>query len=74
MTYPELGAGVHKFELNFLEIPTARVDHERFANGDHTLLGTRNGSLEHQKVVLDDTVVGEATHGCDGLLGSIVFC
>ena len=47
------------------------MHHERLAQGDHTLLGTGDGALEHQVVVLDDTVVGEATHGRDRLLGDI---
>ena len=47
------------------------MDHKRLAEGDHALLGARDGALEHQVVVLDDTVVGEATHGRDGLLGDV---
>ena len=49
------------------------MDHERLADRDNTLLGSRDGSLEHEVVVLDDTVVGEATHGGDGLLRDIVL-
>ena len=47
------------------------MDHERLAEGDYALLGARDGTLEHQVVVLDDTVVGEATHRRDGLLGDV---
>jgi hypothetical protein len=47
------------------------VDHERLADGDDTLLRARNGTLEHEVVVLDDTVVGEATHRRDRLFGDI---
>ena len=47
------------------------MDHERLAEGDRALLGARDGTLEHQVVVLDDTVVREATHGRDGLLGDV---
>ena len=47
------------------------MDHERLADGDDTLLGSGDGSLEHEVVVLDDTVVGEATHRGDGLLRDI---
>ena len=49
------------------------MDHERLADRDNTLLGSRDGSLEHEVVVLDDTVVGEATHGSDRLVCSIGF-
>ena len=49
----------------------AGVDNERLADGDDTLLGSGNGALEHDIVVLDNTVVGEATHWCDGLFGNV---
>ena len=47
------------------------MDHERLADGDDTLLGSRDGTLEDEEIVLDDTVVGEATHGRDLLVGDI---
>ena len=47
------------------------MDHERLAEGNDTLLGSGDGALEHDEVVLDDTIVREATHGCDGLLGDV---
>jgi hypothetical protein len=47
------------------------VDHERLAEGHDTLFGTRDGALEHQEVVLDDTVVREASHRGDRLLGDV---
>ena len=50
------------------------MDHKRFTKGDHSLLGSRNGSLENQEIVLDDTVVWEATHRRDALLGDVRFC
>lgn len=49
------------------------MDHQGFADGDDTLLRARDGALKHEEVVLDNTVVGEATHGCDGLLGNVRF-
>ena len=47
--------------------------HQRLAKGNDTLLGSRNRALENDKVVLDDTVVREATHRRDGLLGDVVL-
>ena len=72
-TYAELRGGVDELEGDLLEVPAGGVDHERLADGDDALLGTRDGALEHQVVVLDDTVVREATHGRNGLLRDIVF-
>ena len=72
-TYAELRGGVDELEGDLLEVPAGGVDHERLADGDDALLGTRDGALEHQVVVLDDTVVREATHGRDRLLGDVVL-
>ena len=49
------------------------MNHQRLAEGDNTLLGTRDRALEHEVVVLDDTVVREATHRRDSLLGDVVL-
>ena len=72
-TYTELRGGVDELELDLLEVTTACVNHERLAEGDNTLLGSGDGTLEHEVVVLDDTVVGEATHGSNALLGDIML-
>lgn len=72
-TYTELGRRVDELEVDLLEIPTRRVNHKRLADGDDTLLGSRNRTFQHEVVVLDDTVVGEATHGRDLLLGDIML-
>ena len=47
------------------------MDHERFADGDNTLLGSGDGALQHEVVVLDDTIVGEATHRRDRLVRDV---
>ena len=70
-TYAELRRRIDELELDLLEVTARGVNHERLAEGDHALLGAGDGALEHQVVVLDDTVVREATHGCDGLLGNV---
>ena len=49
------------------------MHHERLADGNDTLLGSGDGSLEHEVVVLDDTVVGEATHGSNALLRDVML-
>lgn len=49
------------------------MDHKGFAEGNNTLLGSRDGALEEEEVVLDDTVVGETTQGSDLLLGDVLL-
>ena len=73
-TYAELRRGVDELELDLLEIPTRSVNHEGLADGDDTLLRAGDGTLQQQVVVLDDTVMGEATHGCDGFLRRVRLC
>ena len=72
-TYAELRRGINELELNLLQIPTRGVNHQRLADRDDTLLRARDRTLEHEEVVLDNTVVGEATHGRDDLLGDVVL-
>lgn len=49
------------------------MDHEGFAEGNNTLLSSRNRAFEEEEVVLDDTVVGETTQGSDHLLGNVLL-
>ena len=70
-TYAELRRRVDELELDLLEVATRRVHHQRFAEGDDTLLRARDGALQDDEVVLDDTVVREAAHRGDGLLRHI---
>jgi len=70
-TVPKLGGGIDELELDLLEISAGGVDHKRLADSDDALLRSRDGALDHEEVVLDNTVVGEATHGGDGLLGDV---
>lgn len=73
-THAELRRSVDELEGDLLKIPARGVHHEGLAEGDDTLLGTGDGALEHQEVVLDDAVVGEAAHRGDGLLCDIRLC
>lgn len=43
------------------------------AKGQNPFLGAHAASLDHQKVLLDLTVVGEPSHGVDGLVGQVVL-
>jgi len=75
----ELGRGVDPFQVDLLESLTLGVGDEGLTKGQHTLLGSDAAALEHDKVVLDFTVVGETTHWSDrfvseiGLSGSVVL-
>lgn len=64
-----LGGGVDELESRGLN--TLSGGHDGLTKSDGTLLDTRDATLEHDPVVGDSTVVGEATHGGDSLLGEI---
>ena len=70
-TVAEFGRSIDEFEVDLLQVPTGSVGHEGFSERDDTLLDTGYRSLEHQEVVLHNTISDEATHGCDGFLGGI---
>lgn len=57
----ELRRSVNPFEVDFLERPPTGVDKHRFAEGDDSLLDTRDGALQHHEVILDLAVSHEAT-------------
>ena len=43
------------------------------AQGQNPLLGPNATSLDHNKVLLDQAVVGESAHGIDGFVGQVVI-
>ena len=70
-TYTELRRGVDELELDLLEIPARGVHHEGLADGDNTLLGSGDRALEHNVIILDDTVMREAAERSNSLDGGI---
>jgi len=67
----ELGRRVDPFQVDLLESLALGVGDEGFTEGQHTLLGADAAALEHDKVVLDFTVVRETTHWSDRFIGEI---
>lgn len=71
-TVSELAGGIDELEVDLLLGATGLVLEQALAEGQDTFLDTNAASLDHDEVLVDDTVVGEATHGSDVLLGDIV--
>ena len=67
----ELGGGVDELDVDCLEVLPGGVVLHGLPQGDGTLLGSDNSTLEHEPVVGDNTVLDEASHGGDGLLGEV---
>ena len=72
-TVAELGAGVDELEVDLLEGLALGVHLQGFPESDAPLLGADAAALDHDEVLLDLPVVGEAAHRVDGLVGQIVF-
>lgn len=58
----ELGRGVDPFEVDLLEGTARGVGEHGLAESHDTLLDTGDGTLEHDKVVVDRAITNEATH------------
>jgi len=69
----DLGGGIDKLESDLLKSGTGSLWKKRLTKSDNTLLGTNDTTLNHQPILVDNTVVGEATHWGDSLLGWIVI-
>merc|ERR1719222_1794769 len=67
----KLGAGVDKLQVNLLHETLLGQSSQGLSQSKHTLLVSNTGSLDHDEVLLNHTVVGESTHGVDGLVGDV---
>ena len=67
----EFGGCVDELECNVLQISPGRRDVQRFSNGDDSLVGSCNASLDHDEIVPDLAVMREATHWGDDLLRDV---
>merc|ERR1711935_565237 len=58
-TMTHLGGSIDEFEFDFLKSLPLGVFEERLSQSEDTLLGSNTTSLDHDKVLLDQTVMGE---------------
>jgi len=69
----EFTCSINILELDILvQFPTG-LGHKGLSQDKRSLLGSNTTSLDHNVIVSDNTVVGEATHGGNILLGQIAF-
>lgn len=71
-TVAELGGSVDELEFDLLVHPRASGGEDALAENDRSLLATKDLTLEKEEVVVDNTVVREATHGSDFLLNGVL--
>jgi hypothetical protein len=70
-TVTELGGGIDALEVDLLQVLSLVVNQEWLSEEDWSLSHAHAGSLDHDEVVLDVTVVWEATNWVDALLGQV---
>jgi len=66
-----LGRSIDELEVERLHVGTSGRSDDTLAKSDGALLGTSDGTLDHDPVLVDPTVVREATNGVDAFLGQI---
>jgi hypothetical protein len=70
-TVTELGGGIDALEVDLLQVLSLVVNQEWLSEEDWSLSHAHARSLDHDEVVLDLTVVWEATNGVDALFGQV---
>jgi hypothetical protein len=66
-----LGRGVDELEVDGLQVGALGDRHDALAQSDGALAGASHAALDHEEILVDLAVVGEATHGGDALLGEV---
>jgi len=67
----KLRRSIDELEGDLLEGGTRSLRQKGLSKGEHSLLGSSRGSLDHEEVFVDDTIVRETAHGSDALLSQI---
>ena len=70
-TVTVLGGSVDELDIDLLGLPGLDSGEDRLSEGDGSLAGASDTTLDEDEVLVDLTVMGEATHGGDVLLDGI---
>jgi hypothetical protein len=68
----ELGGSIDELESNCLACSDSGLRQKALTKSEHTLLRTSDTTLDHHPVLINVTIVREATHGCDALHSQIL--
>merc|ERR1719320_749620 len=72
-TVTELGRSVDKLQCDLLQSFPAGLSEQTLSQSKHSLLGSRNASLQHHEIFVHFTVMRETTHRGDGLFSDVIF-
>lgn len=70
-TVTDLTGGIDELEVDLFKSSSGGLGNEGLSEDQRSLLGTNAASLDHDVIVVDNTVVGEATQGGNALLSQI---
>lgn len=69
----ELRCRIDEAQVDHFTVCSLLIENERFTQSDRAFLGTNAAAFDHDEVLFDLTVMWEAAHRCDRLLGWIVI-
>lgn len=72
-TVTNLTGGIDELQVDLFKSSSAGLRNQALSEDQRSLLGTDAASLDHDVVVVDDSVVGEASQWGDGLFSQIGF-
>merc|ERR1739842_14077 len=67
----KFGTGINELKINSLKMLPTGVIHHTLSHDQRSLLDTNNGTLQHNPILINLTIVWESTHWCDTLLSKI---
>jgi len=70
-TITKFARRVDELKSNLFTSSVGRLVEDRFSQGEDSLSGSSGGTLDHEEVFADHSVVMEATHGVDRFFGHI---
>jgi hypothetical protein len=70
----KFAAGINELDVDLLQSLPLSVGEERLAECKYPLLDATGGTTDHNVIVIDFSVMGEASEWGDGLLRQIVLC
>jgi len=72
-TVTHLGSGIDELEFDRFQSSSGSLVKEGFSEGDSSLFGSADTSLDHDEIVLDKTVMDETTNWVDRFVSDIDF-
>jgi len=70
----KFGGSIDELEIDLLEGVSGGLVEEGLSEGEDSLLDTDSATLDHDKVLSDNTIANKSTHGIDVFLREIGLC